>query len=249
MRTLLTTAAVAALSLTLLGSAPALGSPSALESHPTAAHRATNPSVAAKTALLKGVAKIERYTAKHGGLPTDKRGGKLLRTKAAKGMLTTYRTVSGPRAGYCATASAKAQHSKKAWVHDSWLNKTWRATPRQMVKAGGACAAVSEQPGPGHAKDEKLVAISDAYEVVDAVDRYEERDDTDGPPPAIDATFLAEHGATLTPGSTVVGYVVYDPENWNYRFCLVRDSGAWATYDEDELDIVHAGTTGAACTY
>ena len=249
MRNLLTTAATAATSLLiLLGPAQAVASPGVPDPHPAGTQRAVS-SAATKTALLKGVRKIERYAAKHGSIPAEKRGSRLIRTRAAKGLLTTYRTVAGARPGYCASAIAKGQRSKKAWVHDSWSDRTWRATPRQLAHAGGACGAVSQQPDPGDGKAERKVAISDAWAVVDAVDRYEERDDTDGAPPAVDAAFLAENGATLTPGSTVVGYVVYDPENWSYRFCLVRDSGAWATYDEDELDIVDAGTTGAACTY
>jgi hypothetical protein len=172
----------------------------------------------------------------------------LVQAKGPKDVLVTYRMIPGHRPGYCATTVPTARSSKKVWVHDSWLHKTWRASQKQVARAGGACAA-AEHVVSGYANDEMKVAVSDANAVVDAIDNYGGRDDVDVPPATIDESFLAANGVTLEPGSTVVGYDLYDPEDWDYRFCLVRDSGAWATYDEHRAGITGQGTTGAACTY
>jgi hypothetical protein len=245
---LLSTPAAAAFSLLiLLGPAQALGSSSA-QAAPVGAHRAGNPSTVAKAALVKGVRKIDRYKAKHGGYPSDKLGIELVQAKAPQGVLVTYRMIPGHRPGYCATTVPTARSSKKVWVHDSWLNKTWRASQKQVVQAGGACAA-AEHVVSGYANDEVKVAASDANRVVDAIDNYGDRDDVDTLPATIDEAFLAENGVTLQPGSTIVGYDLYNAEDWDFRFCLVRGSGAWATYDESQARITGQGTTGAACTY
>jgi hypothetical protein len=204
-------------------------------------------SAVAKTALLKGVSKVDRFIAKHGAAPRAARGAKLLRAKAPKSVVTTYAAVTGSRPGYCATA-APAGSAGKLWVHDSWLRKTWRTTAAQAGKAGGACAAVAQQDDAAYGRTEMKIAVDDAYTVSDAIDDYYFDSDVDALPAAVDDAWLAGQGVTLTPGSQVVGYTVYGEDADLYRFCLVRDSGAWAAYDDDN-DIVGTGTAGAACTF
>jgi hypothetical protein len=246
---ILSTPAAAAISLLiLLGPAQALGSPSAATQAHVQAHRAANPSAVAKAALRKGVRKIDGYHAKHRGYPSDKLGIRLVQANSPAGILVTYRAVGGHRPGYCAATVPTVKGSKKLWFHDSYLHKTWRASRKQVVSAGGACAAVAHADSP-YANDEMKTAVDDANAVVDAIDNYGGRDDVDSAPTTIDAAFLAANGVTLKPGSNVVGYDLYDPEDWDLRFCLVRDSGAWATYDEAYPGIVGQGTSGAACTY
>ena len=240
-----TSAAVVAALLTLLAPGRADAQASA---RPVRVEKPASPSTVAKAALVKGVRKVEKYAAAHGALPSDGIGLKLVRSKQPKALTFTFRAVTGSRPGYCVTVVSKQLDPKRPWVHDSWLGKTWRATASQALDAGGACAAVTEQASPDHAKDELKVAVADTYAVVDAVDAYYEDPDVESLPATLDAPFLAAQGVALTAGSSIVGYEVYDVEEDLYRFCLVRDSGAWATYDEDEADIVARGTTGAACT-
>ena len=259
---------------------------------------AASPTVLAKTALVNGVKKVDKYAAAH-GVPADAKGAKLVGKKAPKGVTVTYTAVTGNKAGYCAT-SAVAGMNGKLWVHDSWLGKTWRTTVDKAAKAGGACALVSDQlPGGGGGGGEEVkaelkqavddawtvcdgidsstsirvpatprtrcrtsmpssadattpasdAADVDAWTVSDTIDNYYNNEDVDDLPSIVDAAWLAGQGVTLTAGSTVVGYDYYDAEEAAYRFCLVRDSGAWATYDDGAGDIVAKGATGAACTY
>lgn len=230
------------------GALLALLAPTAHAGVPT--HRTDRaPSAVAKAAVVKGARKVERYAAAHAALPSDRQGLKLVRAKAPKVLSFTYRTVAGSRPGYCLTVVHKQLGAQRPWVHDSWLGRTWRATASELLDAGGACAAVAEQESPDYPKDELKVAVADAYAVVDAIDTYYYDGDAESLPSTVDAPFLAAQGVTLTAGSSIVGYEVYDAAADLYRFCVVRESGAWATYDEDAGDIVGKGTSGAACTY
>ena len=250
MKKILSTPAAAAVGLlVLLGPAQALGSPSAASEGASAqAQRAENPSKAAKSALLKAVKKLDQYAAKHGSPPQDKAGIKLVQAGSPAGVLVTYRKVSGGRQGYCAAAVPTVAISKKVWVHDSWLRKTWQAPRTQVTKPGGACAAAAKSSS-GYGQSEMKLADSDVNRVVDAIDNYGDSDEVDYLPPTIDVAFLAANGISLKPGSHIVGFDLYGPETWDFRVCVVRDSGAWATYDEKKAAVVAKGTTGAACSY
>jgi hypothetical protein len=216
---------------------------------PTAPASAASPSLVAKVAMAKAVRKLDKYAASHaGGVPTDAQGTKLVAKKAPKGVTFTYASVLGATPGYCASAGTAAMGSRR-WFHDSWTGKTWRTTAAAAAKAGGACGAVASQPDPGDAKAEMKAAINDAWDVSDAIDEYYDGDDVDALPTLVDDAWLGGQGLTLTPGSHVRGYEVIGEDLDSYRFCVVRDSGAWATYDDDEVDVVGSGTSGAACTY
>ena len=212
-----------------------------------AAERAGKPTATvAKAVLAKGVAKVDGYVAAHGTPPSDKRGVKLVRGKAPAGVTATYVSVAGTRPGWCASTTTKAMGGKR-WFHDSWLGKTWRATPAQAAAAGGACGASTDLPPTADQKAELKTAVADAFLVVDAVEAFYDADEVGTLPAAVDDAWLASQGTTLTAGSSVVGYQVYDVENELYRFCLVRASGAWASFDEDFYGIVAKGTSGASC--
>lgn len=213
-----------------------------------AAPSAAGSAAVAKAALVKGVAKVDKYVAAHGAPPSAQRGTKLVRGKAPAGVTVTYAAVTGTRPGYCASAGSKAMGTKR-WFHDSWLGKTWRATPAQAASAGGACGSAIDHPPTAAEKSELKAAVDDAFTVVDAVEAYYDQDPDGALPALVDGAWLAAQGTTLTPGSSVVGYEVYDPEQELYHFCLVRTSGAWATFDEDFYGIVDKGTSGAACRY